>query len=174
MDWVTLTRQQVENDALPRVCMACGSPATCRVNESFSHTPDWVQWLYLAGFFPGLIADQFFTKEIRVSCPFCQKHRHHWQLLYWTAGIGWLFAGALFASIGLFVGAVFFSTSGSAHYIGLGVGAALGIVLWLAVLIYLSSTRIIATKVTAEEVTLQRVADAFAKAMKDQRPSVKP
>jgi len=173
MDWVSLTKQQVENDALPRVCMACGEPATCCFNKSFSHTPDWVQWLYFAGFFPGMIAEHFFRKEMRVPCPFCQKHRHHWRLLYWTAGIGWLVAGALFAGIGLLVGAVLASTSGSAPYIGLGVGAGLGIVLWLAVLIYLCNTRINSTKVTADEITLRRVADAFAKAVRDQQPSVK-
>jgi len=76
MDWVTLTRQQVDNDALPRVCMACGKPATCSVNETFEYSPEWVEWLYFAGYFPGLIADNFFGKEMRVSCPFCHEHQN--------------------------------------------------------------------------------------------------
>jgi hypothetical protein len=172
MDWITPTKQQVENDASPRLCMVCGAPATCCVNKSFSHTPDWVEWLYFAGFFPGLIAEHFFTKELRIACPFCSKHRNHWRSLYWLAGIGWLASVLVFGGLGWVVGIAVGSTTQSAP-IGAGVGAGVGLIVWLAGLIYLDSTRIGAKKVTDDEITLQGVHDSFAKAVKGQQSSAK-
>jgi hypothetical protein len=170
MDWVTLTRQQVESDALPRICMVCGQPATCCVNTSFAHTPEWVQWLYLAGIIPGMIAEHFCRREMRVACPFCARHRHHWVVLVWTASVGWLLAGLLLGGAGFLIGMGVDAESSSGQWIGLGIGASVGIVLWLIVVIYLASTRIDATKVTTDDITLQRVADAFAKAARDGQP----
>jgi hypothetical protein len=168
MDWVTLTRQQVENDALPRVCMACGKPATCSLNETFSYSPDWVGWLYYAGYFPGVIAEHFFRKEMRVSCRYCHEHRNQWQILYWIAGIGWLLAGLLAAGIGYLVAIGIGSTSTD---IGLGIGAGVGLLAWLIVVIYLYNTRVsfTATRITAADITFEGVADAFVKAVKDQQ-----
>src|SRR5262249_38909040 len=171
-DWVTITKQQVENDTLPPVCMVCGQAATCRANQSFSHTPEWVEWLYLAGIIPGLIAAHFLTKEMRVSCPFCSRHRNHWRALYWLGGVGWLVCGLPLAGIGYLVG-IAVGSGGAAPYIGLGVGTGVRLVAWLVALIYVYNTRIGATKVTSAEITLQGVHDAFARAVKDQQCSVR-
>ena len=169
MDWVTLTRQQIEDDALPAVCMECGQPATCRVSETFSHTPEWVGWLYWAGFFPGLILQHFFTREMRVACPFCERHRNHWRRLYWLGGVGWLLGPLLGAALAAIVClAVMPGSLGQApFYIALGSGAGVGFIVWLAALIRLGATRIDASKVTAEEITFQGVHDNFVKAVKD-------
>ena len=169
MDWVTLTKEQVERDALPPVCMKCGEPATCRVNTSFSHTPEWVGWLYFAFILPGMIGEQFFGKEMRVSCPFCQKHRNHWSVLNWTAGVGWLVGGLLFAGAGFGIGSIFTASLKDAPYIGIAVGAGIGILSWIGVLIYLATTRIDATKVTKDSITLNRVADGFSRAVREQQ-----
>ena len=75
MDWVTITKQQVEADALPPVCMACGGPADCRISRTFSFSPEWVQYLYLVFFLPGAIAEHLLKKEMRVACPLCDQHR---------------------------------------------------------------------------------------------------
>lgn len=171
MDWITLSKRQVENDALPDVCMVCGQPATCRINKSFSHTPEWVEFLYLAGIFPGLIAAHFLTEEMRVSCPFCSRHRNHWRNLYWLGGVGWLVGGLPLAGIGYLIG-IAIGSGGNAPYIGLGVGAAVGLIVWLAALIYVKHTRIDAKKVTSSEITLQGVHDCFVKAVKDQQSSM--
>lgn len=170
MDWATLTRQQIEHDALPPVCMLCGQPAGFRVDKSFSHTPAWVGWLYWAGFFPGLIAEHFFTKEMRVSCPFCARHRNHWRRLYWVAGLGWLIGPLVGAGPGFAAGLTLGSLAEAAPYIALAIGAGIGFLVWLAALIYLASTRIDASKVTDNEITLQGVHDSFAKAVRDQSP----
>ena len=172
MDWVTLTRQQVEDDALPPVCMVCGQPATCHINQTFSYTPEWVGWLYLASIVPGLIAAHFLTQEMRVSCRFCSRHRNHWRSLYWLGGVGWLVVGLAFAGVGYLVG-VAVGAGDPAPYIGLGVGAGVGLAVWLVALIYVGSTRIGATKVTSADITLQGVHDAFARAVKDELSSAK-
>src|SRR5262249_47488844 len=150
---------------LPPVCMVCGQSATYHVNQLFSHTPEWVEWLYLAGIFPGLIAAHFFTKEMRVSCPFCGSHRNHWRALYWLGGVGWLACGLPLAGIGCLVG-IAIGSGGAALSIGLGVGAGVGLIAWLVALIYVYNTRIGAKTVTSSEITLQGVHDAFAKAVK--------
>jgi hypothetical protein len=167
MDWVTLKKEQVERDALPPVCMKCGAPATCRVNATFRHTPEWVGWLYFAVIIPGLVAEQFFSREMRVSCPFCHKHRNHWSVLNWTAGLGWLVGGLLFAGAGFGIGCLFTSSLKDAPYIGLAIGAAVGILAWIGVLIYLATTRIDSKSITSDSITLHRVADGFSRAVRE-------
>jgi hypothetical protein len=168
MDWVTVTRQQIEHDALPPVCMECGQPATCRVSETFSHTPEWVGWLYWAGFIPGLIAHHFLTQEMRVACPFCERHRNHWRRMYWLAGLGWLVGPLLGAGLGFGIGAAFWFLGEAGPFIALGVGAGLGLIVWLVLLIRIATSRIDASKITVDEITFQGVHDTFAKAAMDQ------
>jgi hypothetical protein len=169
MDWVTLSKNEVETDSLPRVCMACGAPATTAVNESFSHTPDWVGWLYLSGFIPGVIAEHYYTKHMRVACPFCDRHKGHWRVMYWVAGAGWLLAALPLACLGYLVGAALRPDSGPVGWVGAGVGAGVGIAAWVLALVWLHNTRIDASKVTDGEITFQGVADAFVKAVKDKQ-----
>jgi hypothetical protein len=63
-------------------------------------------------------------------------------------------------------------SSGGAALIGLAVGSCLSLIAYLGVVIYLASTRIHATKVTDNDITLQRVADGFVRAIKDQQAGV--
>ena len=141
MDWITFTKQQVENDALPSVCMVCGEEATRRVNKTFSYTPEWVGFLYLLGFLPGLVAAQFTTQEMRVSCPLCTDHQNHWRKLTLVASMGW-FVSLPLASIGFLIGMAIRSDSITVQLIGLGIGAAVGLIPWLGVVIYLVTTRV--------------------------------
>jgi len=165
MDWITFTKQQVDDDALPSVCMVCGVEATDRVNKTFSHSPEWVEHLYWVGGVPGVIAESFFTTKMRVACPLCPDHLNHWRKLVLVASTGWLVSLPP-AGIGYLVGTWFFSGSATAPYVGLGTGAAIGLIPWLAVVIRLATTRVKATNITADEITFQRVADVFVRAAK--------
>ncbi len=73
------------------------------------------------------------------------------------------------AGIGFLIGPAMGSDSITAQLIGLGIGAAIGLIPWIGVVIYLATTRVKVTNITADEITFQRVADAFVKAA--QRPS---
>ena len=89
-------------------------------------------------------------------------------MLNWTAGIGWLVGGLLFAGLGFRVGSIFTASLKDAPYIGIAVGAAIGILAWIGVLIYLATTRIDAT-MTADSITLNRVANGFSRAVREQQ-----
>jgi zinc transporter ZupT len=105
---------------------------------------------------------------MRVACPFCPNHRNHWRKLVWVASIGWVLP-FLLAGLGYLIATLIDPASGLALTIGLGVGASLGLVTWLVVVIYLASTRITATKITDEEITFQRVADGFVRVIRDRQ-----
>ena len=168
MDWVKFTRDQVDNDALPRFCIVCGEPTTECVNKTFSHTPQWIEYLYFAGIFPGMIAEQFFGKEMRVSCPVCPKHRTHWSKLVWVASVGWLL-GVPFALVGLALGAAIFPVA-DPRTVGLVVaGAVTGLVIWIAFVTRLAVTRVKVSKITGDEITFERVSDAFARAAAEEK-----
>lgn len=95
MDWITLTHEEVNNDALPELCVHCGRPAAHRRNETFAWAPTWVGLLYYLGYVPGAVASSYFGRDMRVSLPVCQEHHEgtkHWFWLYF----GWfLFPGFL-------------------------------------------------------------------------------
>jgi hypothetical protein len=74
MDWITLTHAEVQNDALAPACVHCGAPAAARHNQDFEWQPDWVNWLYLLGIVPGIVASALCKKTLRVSLPICEKH----------------------------------------------------------------------------------------------------
>jgi hypothetical protein len=173
MDWVTLTKQEVEADALPEICIVSGAQATARFNHTFRWVPEWVQYLYWLGGLPGVIATAVLKREMRVSCPVCSKERATWRSYEQLRRGGWLIglllavSGALFAAIwssgntqGVNLGAVGIGTS-----VGLGSGL---LVWWLSLLTY-SQGVIRATKITEQEIHLVGVADAFVKAVQERR-----
>jgi hypothetical protein len=196
IDWVTFTRQQVESDALPPVCMACGGPATERVCNTFSYRPDWVKLLYLLAIVPGVIADCYVKKEMRVACPMCRKHRNHWRKLYWAASIGWVLApvlggvlayiawamsdpGSRFsarilgvlgadAAVGAARDHLLRTIRLSAGILGICTGLILGANAWLGLVLYVAGSRISVINITNDDITLKGVADGFVRAAKDE------
>ncbi len=145
-DWVTLTRHQVENDLLPDICMVCGTPTQNRVNKTF-------------GF-----AKYFKTKEMRVSCPMCPRHRGHWRNLVLTASIGWLLMFSL-ASVGMLVGMAISPRHGGPWAAGAGIGFFVGLGVYLGTVIYLACTRVTVESITDNEIRFRRVSAAFANAV---------
>ncbi len=164
MDWVTLTRDQVDRDELPRICIVCGEPATKSVNKTFSYRPPWVEYLYFAGIFPGLIAEHMYSQEMRVSCPVCQQHGNHWSRLAWVASVGWLLA-VPFALVVLAACKVSDLDDDWRTLVFVAAGAGLGLAIWLAIVIRFAVTTIKVSKISSsgDEITLHRVSDAFAK-----------
>ena len=171
MDWVTLSRRQVEEDTLPRVCIVCGDAATDRIHKTFTYTPNWVGFLYLCGIFPGAIAEKRFGKEMRVACPVCAKHTRHWKNVYIAAAAGWL-PGALLAAVGFLAGMLLDPGNDSdGQIIGLVAGIGVGVLIWAGVFFYFESKLIIVKKITNEDITFEKVSHAFARAACDSQDS---
>jgi hypothetical protein len=166
-DWVTLTREQAEDDDLPDVCIVCGAPTRERLSKNFEYTPDWAGILCLFGLFPGLIAIALTQKSMRMACPVCPSDRGHWSRLVWVSSTGWVFTVPL-AGIGYLI-AELLGGRNEALLAGALVGAGIGLVLWLVPVIYLSSTRVSAKSISDGRITLQRVSPAFAKAVTARR-----
>lgn len=178
MDWITLTKQEVENNLLPSICMVCGQPATIWVNKTFTYAPDWVKYLYWAGVFPGVIAQQLLQRQMRVSCPFCNEHqgsfRHvskGFQAGVWPAAIISLALVACFFIL-FYTELKYYAIS--AALLLLVVGAAglfgLALVVLVTILALISKQKgIKATEITHDEIALLHVADAFVDAVKGRR-----
>jgi predicted Ser/Thr protein kinase len=166
-DWVVLSREQVEADELPDVCIVCGRPAVQRLNRNFSFQAEWAQILTLAGMMlfvvPGLIVDVFTRKQLRVACPVCPQHRNHWSRFTWWAALGWLIPVAL-GSAGALLGLalqpplerdLMLATS--------AIGAGVGLIAYIAPMIWLSSHLVDAQEITDTSIRLHRVSAAFAR-----------
>ena len=173
-DWVTLTKEQIEADDLPNVCIVCGRPTTERLNKNFSHQSEWAQVLTLIGMlffvFPGLIISSLTERQQRIACPVCPRHRNHWSRFAWWASTGWLIPLTLggFPAVGVWA-------AGLQNMVAIAivlVGSVAGLILYLVPLIRMASRRVDVEDVTETEVRLRRVSAAFAKAAGGRTPPV--
>jgi len=80
MATVRLGRYEIERGRMPKVCMACGAPATVRKSKKFAWHPPWVYALLLAGLLPALIVAAILTKRMTLTAPFCDRHKRYFFL----------------------------------------------------------------------------------------------
>src|SRR5438105_7275949 len=111
---VRLDFYDLDDDALPDLCMSCGARAAVRPIKTFSWMPYWARfmpyWIGLA-----------FMKRRRVPIPLCEQHKNHWTIRY-LIGFGGLAVVVL-----LFVGRGVLAANDEA-----GAGGAFGIVSLIA------------------------------------------
>ncbi|QDU43270.1 Serine/threonine-protein kinase PknB [Symmachiella dynata] len=159
-DWVTLTRQQVETELLPDVCMVCGEPAFDRVNVTFTDCgmskPFYDNWFMS-------------TARMRIPCSVCPKHRSHWRRLLKTA-IGGLIAGVLFCFIIAICLADAYWNDPDVVIGGTLSVSILSAVLWITAIVYVACTRVSAESITDEHIKLQRVSPEFVAAVLQKWP----
>lgn len=162
---VTLTREQIQADRLPDVCIVCGRKTRRRLGRNFEHTPQSAEWiivLLLVLLFPaGIIAAVYLTKRIRVALPVCAKHNGHWSRLSWFASVGWLLIPS-----GVFLGLwmINYRPSGEDEVVLL-VGTILGgVASYVIPLVYLATTRVGVAEITDTTLTLKRVSVSFVRA----------
>ncbi|QDT47687.1 Serine/threonine-protein kinase PknB [Symmachiella dynata] len=159
-DWVTLTRQQVETELLPDVCMVCGEPAFDRVNVTFTDCgmskPFYDNWFMS-------------TARMRIPCSVCPKHRSHWRRLLKTA-IGGLIAGVLFCFIIAICLADAYWNDPDVVIGGTLSVSILAAVLWITAIVYVACTRVSAESITDEHIKLQRVSPEFVAAVLQKWP----
>jgi serine/threonine protein kinase len=178
-DWVTLTREQIESDRLPDVCIVCGEATGERLNRDFSFQADWAQVLtvigMICGVFPGLIVAGLTERRQRIACPVCPTHRNPWSKYAWFAGTGWLLS-IPFGAAGALAGwplselAFFRGTEGGPIVVGGVIGALLGLVVYGVLLARMASSRPSVEHMTATDIRLRPVSPTFARAAENMRP----
>ena len=162
-DWITLTKQQVENDEIPNVCMVCGESTEIRVNRTFQWAPDWAGMLTMAGGIPGFIALATTTREFRIACPVCSRHRDHWSRFGWVCGAGWLVV-LLIAATGCLAGWALDTDRLVLRIAGASVCGGVALAVWIVIMVRMGTTRVRAAKITKDSIRFERVSQAFARA----------
>lgn len=182
MDWITLKREEIENDRMPPVCVHCGADAKGRQNETFEWSPGWVRWLYYLGYLPGAVAHSAVSRRMRLSLPVCQAHRPEPAPSANDGGGFVLRLLVVLISAALGMGAAYLWASPSpteeprmplayALPIGAGAGAVLGYALVLlgTALSARPAGKLAVEEITDEGISLVGVHDGFVRAMRDQR-----
>lgn len=171
MAQVRISLEEIENDAIPHVCMLCGEPSSTIVRRKFSWCPSWVPVLLLAGLWPYVIVALILTKSRRMGVPLCESHRNHWSWRFW---VNW----AAFLAFACLVGAVIATLiSLDGQHRGdsdpvvplLVMSLPVLFVSWLGVVVVLQSTALRAAEITDRDITFNKVAVAFADALEDER-----
>jgi hypothetical protein len=171
MDWVTLSRDVVENDRLPRLCVYCGRPSSTFHNRTFEWCPAWVSWWYWAGLLPGAILSSMYGRKMRVSLPVCAKHGNVPLRLGLVGGLGWFVLPAIVGGIGALIGyLVDPGVPEHGRYLALGAapGAIVGFIIWLVWIIRLASLSLSADEITDDGILLRGLAHDFVMATKTQ------
>jgi hypothetical protein len=152
---VLLRRHEVEDRALPFVCLRCGRPASLwKTKQFFLAAPAGV----------GAVG-----KLTRVEVPLCSGHRRHW---LWRGLFGAV-GGVLVACFLVGLAAVAEPDTvppawRPALSIPFGI-ACIGLPLWVPVMLLLHFTSVRPTHVTADDITLAGVAPGFVDELKEYR-----
>ncbi len=172
MAQVRLRWDETRADELPEACMCCGAPAAVHRGRTFSWHPQWVLFLLLAGLLPFLIVAVIMTKRMRVEVPLCDAHKNHWLVrtaVTWTVFIGLLGLGV--------VAMLLMEQNGPQGNDPVGgyvcAGTLVGLFIWLIAAAVLQSTSIRPVEITADDITLTRVARGFVEALREQRDAAR-
>ncbi|TWU11416.1 Serine/threonine-protein kinase PknB [Symmachiella macrocystis] len=159
-DWVSLTRQQVETELLPDVCMVCGVPAFERVNHTFT---DYGMCKRVGDY--GFMR----TTRMRIPCSVCPKHRRHWRrLLKWA--ISGLIGVSLLTVVTFMILADAYWNDPDVVVGGTITVGTLAVILWISAILYIACTRVSAESITDQHIKLQRVSPEFVAAVLQKWP----
>ena len=101
---------------------------------------------------------------MRVACPVCAKHMRHWKNVYLAAATGWL-PGALLALVGFLIGMLLDAGNDSdGRIFGTLTGIGIGLLIWAGLFLYFESLLIQVKKISDDDITFEKVSDAFARA----------
>ena len=156
---VRLDFYDLDDDALPDVCMKCGAASVVRPTKTFSWMPFW------ARFMPPLIA-VWFIKRRRVPIPLCEQHKGHWTIRY-LIGFGGLGLLLLLVIGGVALLANDENGPGGAFGVACLIGAGLFFLAWLITIIVLGATAINVYEITEDTITLKNVSPDFTQAYRD-------
>jgi len=159
---VRLDFYDLDDEALPDVCMKCGADSTVRPMKTFSWMPYWARFMpYGVGL--------AFMKRRRVPVPLCDRHKSHWVMRYIVI------FGGLAAFLLLFIlGGVMAAASDGPGGDPLKILAILMFVVggilflaWLVTAIVLGVTQINVFEITDDTITLRNVSPEFVRAYRE-------
>jgi hypothetical protein len=168
MPKVTLSRREVEDDLLPRVCVLTGVPTDDVKVKRFVWMPSWVYVTLLAGLLPYVVIALVLQKTMAVRVPLVRSKHAHWLVRQLFAVIGILAALAVF-----FFGVVksMDEFDQNSQQLG-GILMAAGGVLFFGVLLVaaiLNQSAVRPTEITDREITLTGVHENFVVALEEDR-----
>jgi len=130
---VFLSRKEIDEGALPNLCMRCGQPATLIESKRFYWGLNWqMRLLFLSAacggplFWVPLLLIPTRLRQVHVPVPLCQRHRNHWLPLQII-----LFAGIGIPAILIFLMIVFGTIACSLDPQTPQARSAAGIAVWL-------------------------------------------
>jgi hypothetical protein len=153
---ILLHRHEVEDRALPFVCLKCGRAGDLWKTKRF----------LLAS--PSPVGNV--GKLTLIEVPLCSAHKNHW---FWRGLFGWGVGGVLVA---LFLPGFFAIAEHNQipapwrtiFGVALGVGF-FGLILWLPVMLVLHFTSVRPSKITEDDITLVGVSPVFVTKVKEYR-----
>jgi hypothetical protein len=161
---VRIHDHEESGEALPRLCMRCGTPATHTVPASFSWVTPWVYFLLCCGPIPLLVAMLFARKSSKIIVPLCDRHVNHWRYRQMFVGAG------VIGVIALFLGLLSQADKWDAEtYNAAAIAAAVAVIVWLVTAGVLQHRAIRSTRITDTWTNLTNVDQGFADALKQIR-----
>jgi hypothetical protein len=160
MAQATFYLADLDEHALPPVCVRCGAAATQVKEEKLTYVPLWGQLAILCVLFQILPIVVYSTWTVWIGLPYCRKHARSWPLASKIA-VGVAFLGLVVLLVGLYL-SLFMKVEGgeSVFGVGLAVICVTGLIAFLA-----GDPGARATEITAETVTLDRVSQEFVDAL---------
>lgn len=167
---VCIDFDEIEDDALPRVCMLCGDPANTVVSRKFSWCPNWVPVLILAGLLPYVIVASILTRYRRMDVPLCERHANHWRWRFWftlLSFLAFLLLGAL--AIG---GMAYLDNQRQNNNDLFGlliISIPVVFIVWLITIAVVQNSALRASEIKDDEICFGKVAPVFAEALEEIR-----
>lgn len=165
---VELGWDEINDEALPFVCLKCGRPAKLWMTKRFDWQSSGRGGLNLLGFilFGALYAGAGAAghKTYTVKVPLCKAHKNHWR---WRAVFIWGVGLTVLASF--FIGLAGMESNRNrpgglwGYFFGAGF---LGLLLWLPMTFVLILTSIRPTYISDDSITLKGVAKGFRERLK--------
>lgn len=154
-------------DEIPQVCLVCGDEASVALHYTFSRTPGWVHLLHLASPIAVIVAARVLRKSMEVACPFCERHRNHWQTGRTLALL--LILGGLLVMAGVASGGHLLGQQGQPPPDWAAPTCLLAAAAAVVTGVVVSNRLIRPVEITRDDIQLTNVSDGFVEALKDKR-----